>query len=205
MLKLSLTALLLASLAGVLGCGSSENASVSVSRGPDADALIVGPRDLPDGAVAGESPPELCGPLPILEDKGTQTAISPMFAFGQKRVTEAVGVFGATRPATAAYEALNSQKRIECIRSAIESFGPGQGSVRTLPPRPLRIGNEDSLVRYRVLAPGSRLQSSVDVVAIRSGRCVAALLFAANGDGRLYGVTSKVSETANELLTGACR
>jgi hypothetical protein len=161
---------------------------------------LLGAGDLPPGATAGISPAtEPCGPLPILADGGAETGASPLFEFGQVRLKEAVGVFSGTGPAVAAFDALNTEQRRDCIHSALEELGDGPGSLVPLPPRRLGVADDDSLVRF--LEPGTESPHSVDVVSIRSGRCVASLIFQASSTATVL----KMSATAAGLLADACR
>lgn len=197
-----LAALLLAPLV-VTGCGNTE--PVHVNRKIVA-ALLVNERNLPNGTSAENSPPERCGPFQILNASGARAVgISPTFTFAQVRVAEAIGVFETTELAAAAYDALNGKERFDCVREAIDDFDRKEHTVKRLPARRLGIQPEDSLVRYLVIDPESRLKSYVDVVSMLLGRCDAALLFLVKSDNPSDATTREVSETAAELLeTDTC-
>lgn len=186
----------------VAGCSSSEGTADNQEFA--VDALLLDIPDLPDGARTDTSPPEVCGPLPVLQSHGAQTGISPMFAFSQVRMKEAVGVLDTPESATVAYNALNHQERLECIRTAIEGFAREQDSVERLSLRPLRVREEGSLVRYLVIAPDAGVQNFVDIVSLKSGRCAASLLFLMTTGDQSRAMTDTVSSKAAELLSKPC-
>src|SRR4029077_2148715 len=127
--------LLLASAAAIAGCGGGDG-NASTDRGAATDEQstasnsLVQAQDLPAGARPVEKLPSgPCSPLRILKSDKSQAAESPMFAIARVRVQEAVGVFAASGPAVAAYDALNAKKRLGCIRESIALQGALQGGV----------------------------------------------------------------------------
>jgi hypothetical protein len=165
-----LLALAALSAALVAGCGSAR------SEDQGASGSLIDLKNLPAGAALKEEVPEPCGPLPILEGKKAQVAHSKSLGFGSVLVKEAIGIFLDTENAVSAYEGLTSLERDECIFGALESFGP-PGRIEPDRGVPLDIASEDLVTRYLVVGGRSRPRGSIDVVALRSGACVIALLF----------------------------
>jgi len=170
-----LIASLLASLALLGGCGSEEGGP---SDREVAARSLLSLRDLPEGATTADAlPTGLCAPVPILERHGAIASESQMFAFERVQVQEAVGVLPNPDIAGFAYRDLSSNKHHECIRGAVESFGPERNAtVKLLPPRGLGLGDEDAFVRYLIVRPGEGPVSYIDFVSIRSGKSVAVLI-----------------------------
>jgi hypothetical protein len=196
------------------GCGDSEaetsgNRDTTAESAPAAEPnlaaeSLVGLPDLPNGAtIKGRLPAEPCGPLPILKKAGAQTAKSKLFDFSGEKMTEVVGIFPKEEPAKAAYAALSSRKRFECIAGALQGFNPEQSAITVLRPRSLDVGDEDSLVRFLVEGSESSSRSHVDIASIRSGRCVATLIFLVEG-GTRAGAAPDVGRAAAKSLAGAC-
>lgn len=199
MAKLRLTVLLVALLA-IAGCGESDGGSSAATEGAP-DRLLLQMEDLPEGSTVGEPPPELCGPLPVLEHDTKRLAISKMFIVGNARIIEAVGVFKTPELAASAYERLNNRARLECIRNAIASFGSSP-SVELQAPEDLDFGDEGTRVRY--LVTDSKRQGYTDVISLRTGPCTASLLVAIEGEDREDEATERASERAAEALDDDC-
>lgn len=160
--------------------------------------------DLPNGATKEKSfPSEPCGPLPILRDNGASTAVSQLFVFGRVRMKEAVGVFAAEGPAAAGFKALNTEERQACISESLKRSHDGE-SYESLPARSLGIGDEDSLVRFVETNAGPQPERFTDVMSIRSGRCVAALLFLVEGGRPSDATARQVGKKAARRLGEVC-
>lgn len=154
------------------GCGASE--PVTVEQGALVKALV-SLEDLPPPAATTEDLPEPCGPIPIIEERAAEAAVSKMFGVGETQLKEAVGYFPAEKQATAAFEELASRERSECIRESIEKFS-GNSEVKIEPLEPLGLTDSESLSRYAVTSSGEDAEKAVDVAAIRLGLCVAAII-----------------------------
>jgi hypothetical protein len=200
MRKSPLLVLLVASLA-IIGCGGGDNGSPAATGG--ADSLLIGMEDLPEGSGVGEAPPELCGPLPVLERDDGRTAISKMFIVGNAKIVEAVGVFKTPELAASAYDRLNTHKRLQCIGNAILSFGSSP-EVEVQPPAELDFGDEGTRVRYLISDADSKEQGYSDVISIRTGPCTASLLVAIEGEDPEDEASERASERTAESLDDAC-
>lgn len=152
------------------GCGASE--PITVEQGALGQALV-SIAELPPGAGVTEDPPEPCGPLPVLEERATDTAVSKMFVLGETRLKEAVGYFPAEQQAADAYGELIAKKRSECIRESLETFGGVRVEIEAL--EPLGLSDSETLTRYVGTEPGNG-EMAVDVAAVKFGLCVAAVI-----------------------------
>ncbi len=200
MFKSPLLVLLIALIA-VGGCGGGDDGSSAAAAGTP-ESLLLSMEDLPEGSAVGEPPPELCGPLPILERDGGRTAISKMFLVGSARIDEAVGIFKTPELAASAYERLNTHKRLECIGNAIISFSSSP-SVEVQQPEELDFGEESTRVRYLV-SDNSKSKGYSDVVTIRTGPCTVSLLIAVEGENPSDEASDRASERAAESLDDTC-
>lgn len=201
MSKLLLFALLGALLA-LAGCGGGGGGSTSANAS-DPDSLLMTLDELPKGSATGESPPELCGPIPVFEREGGRAALSESFLVGQTRLVEAVGVFKTPAQAQSAYEGLNEHKRLACIGNAISSFSSAS-SVEVRQPKTIDFGEEGTLVRYLALDDKDKTKGYSDVVSIKDGRCTAALLLAVESGDPSESNFEPATETAADRLSGAC-
>lgn len=178
-----------------IGCGGSNTPEVNNPK-----ALLIRAEDLPGGSESGEAPPEFCDPLPVLKQAGGATAISPVFFSSSARVAEAVGIFETPDEAAEAYESLNDPERLNCIKEVILQTS-GARTVDFDEPEQLEVGDEGSSVHYSAGAFGT--QGSTDVISLKAGSCVVALLVATENT-----VSTKVAETATdmagELLVDGC-
>jgi hypothetical protein len=203
--RASVASLLAVSLAIITGCGG--DAATSTSSGGDVSIeSLVTLKDLPGKATVEASLASgPCNPMPILASHGAEAAESPMFAFGHVRLKEGVGVFATPKAAAIAYDKLNATGRLECIGGAIETFGQRgtELSVKRLPSRSLSVGEEDALVRYLSIGPNSQPQNYVDVVSIKSGRSVAALIFLVESSNPTDSAVREVGNAAAGLLASA--
>jgi hypothetical protein len=195
-------AALLGALVALAGCGGSGDASSSASAAKP-DSLLVSLDELPKGSTKGEAPPELCGPIPVFEEEGGRSALSSSFLVGSTRLVEAVGVFKTPAQAKAAYKGLNEHKRLECIGTAIESFGSAS-SVEVFPPKTIDFGEEGTLVRYLAFDDNAQTKGYSDVISIRDGRCTVALLLAVENGDPAESNFEAAAETAVGRLAGAC-
>jgi hypothetical protein len=193
---------LLIALMAAAGCGGGGDGS-SAATGGAPEKLLLSMEDLPQGSAVGEAPPELCGPLPVLERDNGRTAISRMFLVGNARIVEAVGVFRTPERAATAYDRLNTHKRLECIGNAIISFGSSP-AVEVQQPEELDFGDEGTRVRYLVSDAKSKSQGYSDVVTLRTGPCTASLLIAVEGEDPSDEASDRASERAAESLDDGC-
>jgi hypothetical protein len=197
-----LLAALLGALAVFAGCGGGDGSSSSASAAKP-ESLLMTLDELPKGSGLGESPPELCGPIPVFEHGDGQSALSSSFLVGQTRLVEAVGVFRTPTQAKLAYEGLNQPKRLACISNAIDSFGSAS-SVKVSSPKSIDFGEEGTLVRYLALDESAKTKGFSDVISIRDGRCTVALLLATEGGNPSESNFEPASETAVDRLSDAC-
>jgi hypothetical protein len=188
----------------VTGCGGSDN-TTSTSEKFTISNLLLSRHDLPNGTTVGDTPPELCSPLPILKEEKGQVASSRFLVFGKTSVAEAVGYFNSSAMAASVYKSLNAHERLECIHRAISLYGPSQDTVEPASPLKLRVGDEASLVRYRLVGADSRLKSYGDVISIRVGRCTAALLVTVESGRSSPKVPVEMSERAAAPLVDVCK
>ncbi len=190
---------LLIALLAVAGCGGSGGSPVATEGAPE--RLLLGMEDLPEGSAVGEPPPELCGPIPVLERDGGRTAITKMFIVGNARIDEAIGVFKTPALAATAYRRLNAHERLECIGNAIASFGASP-SVAVQQPEDLDFGDEGTRVRY--LVTDSERQGYTDVISLRTGLCTVSLLVVVEGEDPSDEATERASERAAAALDDDC-
>ena len=193
--------------AACAGCGSSRP---EASRSTPVGAVLLTRSDLPGGTTIQPSLPEECGPLPILRQNGGRAAATEMFGLGETRMEEAVGAFPDPSAAVAAYRELTSRERRACIAGAIESLAPGAAgggpvAPRGLPSRRLSYGDAASLQRYLVGGPSSSTASSMDVISIRSGRCVATFLLLSERPGAGGFTATGLSRAASRRARDDCR
>jgi hypothetical protein len=165
-------ALLLAAVLAALvsGCGSAT------AEDKNAKESLVGLEDLPSGAKVAEPFPEPCTPIPILEDGKTEVAVTKPLEFESIVLREALGIFPTEEAATSAYEDLTSPERVECVGRAIEELGSGEG-IEVQPPTSFEVAEQDSGQKYRSTGADGSTSGAVDVVSLRSGVCVATLIF----------------------------
>lgn len=188
--------LLAAILAAIAtGCGSAT------AEDKNAKESLVTLEDLPSGAKVAEPFPEPCGPIPTLEEGNTEVAATKPLGYGSVVMREVLGIFPKTELATSAYEELTSPERAECIQGALEELGRGE-RIEPAPPASFDIAEEDSDLLYRSFGSDGRLEGTVDAVSLRSGACVATLIFISEGKPQ-EGV-EEVSEAAADLLPGNC-
>lgn len=201
--RLSLLCLVLA--AAIVGCGDSSsntansgaasgNSSVgdnnttgtsepsSASSAGDAraqnatSAVLIDLGDLPAKAKKSKPLPlAFCDPLEILDTSASQAAKSPMFAVGQIKLQEAVGIFPAIGLAKDAYDALLSASRVQCIKETI--IFQGGVSVDTRSPIGMNVGDEAQSMIFEVEHLDTGEQNSVEVASVRSGSSAASLIF----------------------------
>lgn len=187
---------LAAALAALLsGCGSTA------AEDKNAKALLVTLGDLPSGAKIAEPFPEPCGPIPTLEEGNTEVAATKPLGYGSVVMREVLGIFPKRELATSAYEELTSPERAECIRGALEELGPGE-RIELTPAASFEIADDDSDLLYRSFGSDGRLSGTVDAVSLRSGACLATLIFISEGKPQ-EGV-EEVSEAAADLLPDDC-
>ncbi len=198
--------LVLLALAGLLivlavGCGGGE--AQTAARVGDAESLLIGMGELAEATASGKTPPHACGPALVLRRDGGKTATSKTFVVSAVQVAEAVGVFPTPAKARSAYNDLTSRERIGCIASAIGSFGPS-ATIEIIRAQSLDIGDEGSAYRYIALDEDSEPRGYSDVVALRVGRCAAALLIAIERDEEPNAVAEEATKAAASRLSTPC-
>lgn len=198
----------------ISGCGDGESETVSAQEPPNPSSsqspasLLLDKSDLPPGPVKEEGLPEPCDPVLVLEEQGAEAAGSPLYKLTSKIVGEAVGIAPSEEKATAALEELQTPERLACIKTTIESFGPGEGVEVTIEePEPIAEGDEGSMVRLLEVDAQSQPVNSTTIVSFRSGRCVATLLFILRdgdaGDAFVENLTSRADRVLADA--DACR
>lgn len=208
MSRLFLAALVSGVLLVLTGCGGGDEAG-SEADASDPGSLLLVADELPDGATTGETAPELCGPLPVLQKNGGQTAISRTFVVGEAKVVEAVGVFGTPAGAKAAFAELNTRERFECIANAVQTLG-GAASVRAAPPKSSGVGDDDTVMRFVAFDDGNagagepEPNGYSDIVAVRVGRCTASLLIGVESGDPPDAVSEQTVQTVADRLADAC-
>lgn len=180
----------------VSGCGSAT------AEDKSAKEMLVTLDDLPSGAQVAEPFPEPCGPIPTLEEGRTKVAVTKPLGYGPVVMREVLAIFPDTELATAAYEDLTSPERAECIRGALEELGPSE-RIEQEPPASFEVADDDSDLLYRSFGSDGRSSGTVDAVSLRSGSCVATLIFISEGKPQ-EGV-EEVSGAAADLLPDDCR
>lgn len=190
--------LLLSLLALISGCGGAETEGSSSEK---AKELLVTVDELPPGAKIAKPFPEPCTPIPVLEEGKTEVDVTKPLEFESVVMREALGIFPDEDSATAAYEELTSPERAECIAGSIEELGSGE-SVEAEPPTSFDVAEEDSDQKFRSIGPGGSTSGVVDVVSLKSGACVATLIFISEGEAP-SGV-QEVSEAAAGHLPDDC-
>jgi hypothetical protein len=181
------------------GCGASE--PVTVEQGALVKALV-DLEDLPSRAEATEDLPEPCGPIPIIEERAAEAAVSKMFGLGETRLKEAVGYFPTEELSAAALEELASQERSECIRDSIERLsGSSEVKIETL--EPLNLSDSESLARYAVTNSDEDTEQAIDIAAIKFDRCVAAIIiFQEDGSAE---AARELFDTAAQRAAATCQ
>lgn len=189
-------------LTALAACGGGEGnaadeevAERSLLAAKDLPAQVTTARELPEGP---------CDPQPVLIAAGAPIAETPLYELNGVRVKEAVGVFLEGQAAAKAFDSLNSRSRRECIRGLIGQFSSRPvSSIEAARARGMAAGDEAKLMSFRVPPQeGSGPPGHLDVVSIRSGRSVAALLFLTE-TGSPEATVRAVSGTAADLLARA--
>lgn len=184
------------------GCGSVASAPQQAEP-VDPGRLLIGAEDVPGASATAQTPPEVCGPLPVLGKDAGKTAISRMLLRAKARIIEALGVFERASLAKAAYARLNSRERLNCIRRAIETFGAAF-SVRLHAPRPIDLDGDAVLVRYVSVDDSAKIHGYSDVISLRIGRCTASLLVAVEGSEPSDARSTALARIAAGLLYDDC-
>jgi hypothetical protein len=195
---LALACLLIALSAGCGGEGTPTEAKVG-----DPESLLISMNELAEASASGKTAPHACGPSLVLREDEGRTALSKTFVVGATQVAEAVGVFRAPAKAQAAYNDLISRRRISCIASAIGSFGP-TAKIEIIRAQSIEMGDEGTAYRYVALDEDSKPRGYSDVVALRVGRCAAALLIAIERDEPPNAVAEEASQKAADRLSAPC-
>lgn len=186
--RFSLVAVILA----LAGCGETE--LVTVEQGALGKALV-SPGDLSPAAEFTKDTPEPCGPIPVLEERASEAAVSLMIGLGETRLKEAVGYFPTEKQSSAVFEQLAARERRECIRESIERLsGSSEVEIETL--EPLGLSDSESLARYVPTEPEEEAEQAVNVAAIRFDLCVVAIIiFQEDGSAaaarRLFATSSR--------------
>jgi hypothetical protein len=180
---------------------AAEDPSDDSAEG-SAETLLIKAGDLPGGEAKANSIPEPCSPIPLLEEQGAAVAGTPLLNLQGRSVAEVAGIFQSTAEARQALAELQEQERMACIQSTIESFRPAGHSVRIGKPEPVAAGDEGSTVRLVEMDPASNPVNFITIVSVRSGRCVATMLFLTKADGDA-GFIDGASNRAYERLEDA--
>jgi len=197
-----LTVLLLLPIAG---CGGGEEATSTVQDAKDSTTtLLIQKGDLPPGKVKAESIPEPCSPIPLLEQQNAEVAGTPLLSLEDGSVAEVVGVVPSVGKARQALAELEDRKRMVCIRSTIVSFGPQEGEyVNIGQSEATGEGDEGSTVQISEVDSESKPINFTTVVSLRSGRCVATLLFLTQAGKPKGGFVNGLTDRAYERLEDA--
>lgn len=199
-LRPAVRALLLAALLAALiaGCGSAP------AEDKNAKQSLIGLEDLPAGATPKEEFPEPCAPEPFLEEGKSKVAVSQPLGFKTVTVKEAIGIFPEEDQATKAYDGLTSAERSECIGKAMEGFNPPEDDVETGPVTSPEVVDDDWTRQYLLVDPSSSVSGSLDAVVLRSGVCVATVIFLTKETAIEDGTVQEVTEAAADRLPGSC-
>jgi hypothetical protein len=182
----------------ISGCGSAP------AEDKNAKQSLILLEDLPPGSTVKEEFPEPCPPEPILQEGRTKFAATEPLGYREVEIKEAIGIFSDTETATEAYDSLTSEERSECIASAMKGFNPPEQTIETGPVTSPEVAEEDWATRYLVIDPSSNVQGSLDAVVLKSGVCVATLIFLARGEETEESVVQEVTETAADRLPDSC-
>jgi hypothetical protein len=197
--------LALTSVGLIAGCGDAgEDASADRSTSADqgvAEASLIQAKDFPSGVkVESKTLSESCHPFEILESDESAAAESQLFGIGQIKAQEAVGVFPAAPAAKSAYDALNAESRLDCVRDQIEIQ---RVSAEVLPSREVDVGEDAQATLIQTLDPNSDDRNSIEIASIRSGRAVASLIFVSSAPEPNGAVVDNVIDAAAGLLARA--
>lgn len=189
----------------IAGCGEGgETTSTAQDVQDPATSLLIQKSDLPTGSVRAEEIPDPCSPVPVLEQHYAEVASTPLFRMEDRSVAEVVGVMPSMGSAKQALAELQERERMLCIRTTIESFGPREGELVTIGEfEPVAEGHEGSMVELLEVDSASKPVNSTMVVSLRSGHCVATLLFLTQGGSFTEGSVDRVSGRAYERLEDA--
>jgi len=198
-----------ACLSIVAGCGSSEPASTeqaaprTQAHQNDVTRLLIGPGDLKGFNGIGKTPPEICGPLQMLETADGRVALSRTFIVPQAQISEAIGIYPDSSGAASAYRKLNARSRLNCLRDAAARAAPNlhvhvsRGSINA--------GEAATRSRYHLVRSGGKTQGFVELMTIKLGKCAASLLVGNKGDKPPTRATDSAIGTAVNLLAGPCK
>ncbi|MGB7685094.1 MAG: hypothetical protein WBL45_04850 [Solirubrobacterales bacterium] len=184
--------------ASIAGCGSAP------AEDKNAKQSLILIEDLPAGSAVKEEFPEPCPPEPILRERTKKFAATDPMGYKEVEVKEAIGIFSDTDKATEVYDSLTSTERSECIASAMKGFNPPEETIETGPVTSPDVAEEDWARRYSVINLSSETQGTLDAVALKSGVCVAALIFLARGEATEESVVDEVTEAAADRLPDSC-
>lgn len=192
----------------IVGCGEGGETNTTTSNVREVEdpaaALLIQEDDLPPGKVQAEAIPESCSPIPVLEQQGAEVIATPLFSIGDRSVAEVVGALPSAATAQQALAALKGRERMLCIRATIENFGPREGeSVEIGEFQPVSAVDEGSMVHLLEVDSASQPLNSTTLVSLRSGRCVATMLFLRQGGGPEAAFTDRLSGRAHERLEDA--
>jgi hypothetical protein len=183
----------------ISGCGGSAPAEDKNAQ----QSLIVF-EDLPPGSFVKEEFPEPCSPEPYLREGKTKFAASDPLGFKEVELKEAIGIFSDEEKATKTYDSLTSAERSKCIGSALEGFNPPEETIETGDATSPDVAEDDWARRYLIINPSSNVQGSLDAVVLRSGVCIATLIFLARGEETEESVVDEVTESAADRLPDSC-
>lgn len=189
----------------IAGCGGGEEATSTVQDAKgSATVLLIQKGDLPPGKVRAESIPQPCSPIPLLEQQDAEVAATPLMSLEVGSVAEVVGVVPSVGKARQALAELEDRKRMVCIQSTIASFGPQEGEYVSIGrSEATGEGNEGSTVQISEVDSESKPINFTTVVSLRSGRCVATLLFLTRAGKPKGDFVDGLTERANERFEDA--
>lgn len=151
-----------------------------------------------------EALPEPCSPINVLESQSAEAAATPLYELAFAHVGEAVGIAPTEKQAAAAVEGMQTPKRLSCIKSTIESFGPREGvDVTVGQPEPIPEGEEGSLIRLLEVDARSKPINVTSIVSFKSGRCVATLLILLQGGNPEKSFVDNLIHRAYGVITDA--
>jgi hypothetical protein len=203
MARCLLVVFLVALVSAAAGCGGGGE---SLSDAQIATQSLIGATDLPSEMTGEEDglPAEPCGPALIFESNGGRADETDLFAFGNERVQEAVGVFAETPAADSAYEELTGAEHYKCIQGSIAEFNAGEEAVEPQPVRSLGLGDRDALERFLLVGAGTQTPGYTDLEAIQSGRCLASVIVLSEERTPDDAAITELSTTALEALEDTC-
>jgi hypothetical protein len=171
-------------LLALAGCGGGSDSKQPTNERDQAvvDGALLTIHDLPDNTRKRENliSGAPCSPMPVLEAKDAPMAESPMFAVGTTSTKQIIGILPTESSANAAFNALTSNERRQCILTALRTFKARQGqadSVHGSSLQKLSVGDEAGLLSFGVHQSGTSTYFHLNAVLTRVGRIVSDQIF----------------------------